>query len=371
MPRYAEQITALLRAIIWNEPLQTDPAVLLEPGLWQMAQRQQMAHMLAVWAMNQGYALPQSTERKLQVFSTLQRQERQKNLLVELVTLLRKHGIEPVLLKGYALALLYSNPDMRDSADVDLYIGEAHYDAMIPIVRAAYPNAFWFSEEHAGLHFTMVLDENLDRIAELHRVAMEWHSIPRADRAFQTFTHDEMTRTRSIKVNGIEVSIPSRTYNALYVFMHAWHHFASSGVGLRQMADWMLALHDAAEETQLAQTLQPLLEQMYMLEIWQTFGWVLVNRLGLPQNEFPLYTDVCAQKGEQLYRQLLLDGHCGREARLQFFGERMYYFPYARPEKGRMRQKTYTFCRLTFQYFQMRKLFPQYALHEYIGSLIY
>ena len=367
MPRYAEQITALLRAMVWGEPLTIDPSVLLEPELWYMARRQQMAHMLAVWAMNNHLPVPNPAAQKMAVFTTLQRQERQNRLLTEIVTLLKEHAITPVLLKGYSIAVLYSNPDMRDSADVDLYIGEKDYDRMIAIVKSRYPEAFWFSEEHAGLHFTMVLDENLDRIVELHRVTMELHNMPRADRAFQQFTLDEMKRTRTLSVHGVEVQIPSKTYNALYVFMHAWHHFAASGVGLRQIADWMLALHDAASEPQLAETLEPVLKQMHMLEIWQTFGYVLVNKLGLPRAEFPLYTDACAHKGEQLYEQLIADGHCGRERKMKLFERKMYVFPYDRPEQGRLKQKVYTFCRLTFQAIQMAKLFPSYAWRDYAG----
>ena len=357
--------------MVWNEPLSVDPSVLLEPELWYALYRQQLAHMTAVWAMNKGLPIPNPIPQKRQIFTSLQRRERQNRLLSDLVILLRKHAIEPVLLKGYALALLYSNPDMREYGDVDLYIGEKDYDRMIPIIRETYPESFWFSEEHAGLHFTMVLDENLDRVAEFHRVAMELHHMPRADRAFQQFTLDEMQRTRSVELNGVAIPIPSLQYNALYVFMHAWHHFASSGVGLRQMADWMLALRAAAAEPDLANTLRPVLQAMHMLEVWQIFGWVLVNKLGLPREQFPLYTDVCAVKGERLYLQLLKDGHCGRERRFRLGTTILYSYPFERPEKGRLKQKLYTFGRLSFQAVQLSKLFPKFAFFDYFGCLFH
>lgn len=368
MPRYADPIAALLRAMIWDEELSIDPSVLLEAQLWQEADRQKMAHMLAVWAINRGLPVADAAVKKRHVFANLQRRERQNCLLTDLVTLLRSNDIEPVLLKGYSSALLYPNPDMRDYCDVDLYIGEQNYDRMIPVIRAAYPSAHWFSEEHAGLHFTMVLDERLDLIAEMHRVAMELTPMIHADSAFQLFTRQEMNRTRSIGLKGVSVSVPSLTFDALYVFLHLWHHFASCGVGLRQLADWMLALHAARREEQLAATLEPLLRQMHMLDIWQAFGWVLVNRLGLPENEFPLYKKV-ARQGEQLYRQLLLDGHCGRESRMRLFGQTLYCYPFRRPEKGRLRQKTYTLFRLVFEAIQLAKLFPRYACRRLLAAI--
>lgn len=372
MPRYAKEITALLRSMLWGEPLACDGSVLLEPGLWYMARRQQLDHMLAVWAMNQNLPILNPQERKLRVFQNLQRAERQRTILVDVVGVLRAQGVEPVLIKGQSMSALYENPDMRVSSDVDLYIGERDYDKMIRVMKEAYRDAHWFSEEHAGLHFAVVMDEQQDLAVELHRVAMELHNMPRADKAFQTFTHEEMEHTRRMRVGETEVRIPSLSFDALYIFMHAWHHFESSGVGLRQLADWTLALHAASAEQGLAERLEPLLRDMHMLEIWQTFGWVLVNRLGLPREEMPLYieTPACARKGEQLYAQLIKDGHCGREPRLKIYGKTLYYFPYQRPERGRMRQKVYTLCRMTFQLTQMRKLFPSYAYRNYIGALL-
>ena len=371
MPRYAHEISALLRSMIWDTPLEIDAAVLLEPGLWHMACRQQMDHMLAVWALNHGLAIPKPAEQKMRVFHTLQRSERQRAILEESVRTLREHEIEPVLIKGQSMAVLYPNPDMRSSADVDMYIGEKNYERMIQVMRAAYPDAYWFSEEHAGLHFAVVMDKQLDLAVELHRVSMEFHSMPRADRAYQDFTHEEMHRTRTLHVGQTDVSIPSLEFDAVYIFMHAWHHFESSGVGLRQLADWVLALNQLtdAEREQFAPRLETLLRRMHMLEVWQVFGWVLVHHLGLAATRFPFYTDACARKGERLFRQLIKDGHCGREPKLQLFGHTLYYFPYQRPETGRLRQKLYTLCRLTFQYFQTRKLFPRYALCNYLGAL--
>lgn len=357
MKLYSDEIAALLRAVLWNEPLTIDVSLLMQRELWNQLYCQQMAHMVALWALNNHIPILQSAQQKINIAITLQRREHQNALLVELVSLLRKHHIEPILIKGYAIALLYPNPDVRDFADVDLYIGEEDYDRMIPIIRDAYPQAHWFSEEHGGLHFTMVLDENNDRIAELHRVTMELTHMPRANKAYQRFTLCEMAKTRTIIVNNVSVSIPSKAYNSLYIFMHAWHHFASSGVGLRQLADWALALHDAASEYELAQILEPVLKQMHMLEIWQTFGWVLVNKLGLPKNEFPLYNNLSDRKGEQLFSQLIQYGHGGR------------VYPYQRPTSGRLKQKLYTLRRLTIQHAQLAKLFPKFAICEYVSVL--
>lgn len=48
---------------------------------------------------------------------------------------------------------------------------------------------------------------------------------------------------------------------------------------------------------------------MSMLQIWQTFGCVIVRHLGLHREEFLLYNASQERRGERLYRQLLHDGH--------------------------------------------------------------
>ena len=42
--------------------------------------------------------------------------------MLQAVAMLRKQGIEPVLLKGFSLAALYPNPALRQFGDIDLFV---------------------------------------------------------------------------------------------------------------------------------------------------------------------------------------------------------------------------------------------------------
>jgi hypothetical protein len=141
---------------------------------------------------------------------------------------------------------------MREFGDVDIYVGEANYHRAAELVTAAYPDAHWHSDIRGGIHFILVLDEKQDRVVELHRVTMEV-SDTKANALYQAFTQKYLGSSSgvgrsSVAWKGVELPIPSAAYNALYVFMHAWHHFESTGVGFRPLADWALALHKAHEE---------------------------------------------------------------------------------------------------------------------------
>lgn len=372
--RYDRAVAACLRAAVWQTPCDTDTAVLTDKAFWQAAYRQSCGHLLSVWAINNGLPVYNAVQQKAQVFAIYQRAMRQNRFLSDLVSVLRRNGVETVLLKGYGLSLLYPVPEMREYGDVDLYIGEGKYDTTLRVVRSAYPQAYWFSEEHVGHHFSMVLDEHCDLVAEFHNMAMDFPGMKKAEQAFAEFTRRELPSVRVISLNGTDIAIPDMRFNALYVFVHAWHHFAGSGVGLRQLADWMLCLHKLAEtltgkeQQSYAHELESLLRQMSMLAVWQTFGCVLVRHLGLPTEEFPLYDAAYEPRGEKLWRQLLHDGHGYRSAN-RVSGVMVRSFPFARPGKNRILQVFYTSGRILYDTFQMSKLFPCWAWRQCLGNI--
>ena len=372
--RYDLAVVACLRAAVWQTPCDIDTAILNDNAFWQAAYRQSCGHLLSVWAINQGLTVADAARRKIQVFSVYQRTVRQNRLLCDLVTLLRLNGIETVLLKGYGLSLLYPKTEMREYGDIDLYVGEENYDKTVALIRKTYPQTYWFSEEHVSHHFLMQLDENCDRVAEFHNVAMDLPGMKKAEQAFTAFTLRELQSVRTISLDGIDIAVPSVRFNAVYVFIHAWHHFSGNGVGVRQLADWMLCLHElaqtlSAEEKQAyAHDLERLLRRMSMLQIWQTFGCVIVRHLGLPKEEFLLYNASQERRGERLYRQLLHDGHGYRLVNKEK-GATIHSFPFHRPEKNRIAQVLFTLARIPYDTFQLAKIFPHLAIRQFFGKI--
>lgn len=341
-----------------------------------LANRQSCLHAFGVWLLQQHIDTPYTPTLRVNTFATLQRQVRLNRLAAEVITLLQNHGIKAVLMKGYGLSLLYPDPDMRSFGDVDIYVGEKNYLQAARIVTDAFPDNYWHSALHGGIHYIMCLDEKCDRTLELHRVTMEFAD-KAGNQAFQAYTEHAMEEPLPIvSVGGTDVSVPRAAYNALYVFMHAWHHFGSTGVGFRQLGDWVLAVHHAyqtatpQEWAEATQEMQTVLDALHMTTVWQTFGHVLIDILGLPREEFPLYTEQYQQRAQRLTRQLLRDGHGYRPAHQHLPDMAlMRRFPWQRPEKGRVLQKMSTACRLFFNAWQMGKFFPRYAWHELCATI--
>ena len=338
---------SILRSVMWGTPVEI-PADTDWRGVLNLAARQKCLHAFSIWIKTHKIVTPFDKKLQPAIFAVMGRTARLNHLAADVITLLAKHEIPATLIKGYSLSALYPDPDTRDFGDVDIYVGEENYLRAAEIVTAAFPDAHWHSATYGGIHYILVIDENLDRVVELHRVTMEFHD-KQADALYQAFTHKYLGNSRegwsSVDWRGIELPIPGAAYNALYVFMHAWHHFESTGVGFRPLADWALCLHQAHEQlsaeewSQLCQEIDRILTALCMKKAWQTFGHVLVDQLQLPAACFPLYTTHYQHRAERLLRQLVRDGHGARPAKLNIQEiALMRRFPWERPAKHRVMQ---------------------------------
>ena len=61
------------------------------------------------------------------VMSNLTTGQMLNNALINIVLELRKHGIDPVLLKGQGVAKYYSMPELRQCGDIDVYVGQDNF----------------------------------------------------------------------------------------------------------------------------------------------------------------------------------------------------------------------------------------------------
>ena len=366
---------SILRSVLWGSSVELPETVDWRDVL-NLAARQKCLHAFSVWTKIHRILTPYDKQLQPAVFMTLQHQARLNHFAAEVIDLLAQHNIPATLIKGYSLSGLYPDADMRDFGDVDIYVGETNYLRAAEVVTAAYPDAYWHSDICGGIHYILVMDEKQDRVVELHRVTMEFAD-KQANELYQSFTHKYLDHTtNTVDIYGKAIPVPSAAYNALYVFMHAWHHFESTGVGMRPLGDWALCLQHAHKQSSplewqsLVEEMDSLLRALHLKTAWQTFGHVLVEVLGLPSEAFPLYTTKYQRRAQRLLRQLLRDGHGGRSAEFRLSEiTLMRCFPWERPSKNRLLQMGYTFCRLLFEAWQMGKLFPDWAWSDIVAMM--
>lgn len=255
--------------------------------------------------------LPNELRLKLKSFivSNVLTSNHLEDVLVKVLTELNDAEVPAVLLKGVGLAKCYPLPDLRQCGDIDLYVApesghKAH--AVLSTVASRIDDERYVD---CGKHFTAKYD---DIEIEIHR-HISTHVLRKYREIYSTFAQSGLTRNLdTIDVRGRTVHTPEVTFNSYYVFEHLFEHFLTSGVGLRQLCDWMLLLHvnkDRIDRSRLGY----MIESLDMMAPWQTFGAILVNYMGLPSEEFPFYrSDI---DPSPVFRFILDDGNFGKTSK--------------------------------------------------------
>lgn len=307
-----ERFLALLRAGLWNRP--TDLPSTGKPTRWDdiigMASRQTVIGLVADAIAHLPEADRPDGRRIAQLQALVvrnhQAHQRLNRQLVETVNLLRDHGIRPILLKGQGVAQLYSNPFLRQCGDIDLYIGPENYGKARALIEYHYGKD---PRNHESLKHYHAHHQGLS--IELHRIA-ERLANPIYNNRFQAWTrqYPHEAEPTYIQINGSKIEIPHPQFNILYIFHHAWHHFISGGIGLRQLCDWSLSLHSYRDTIDQGR-LRADLKAFGLIRPWQLFAHIAVERLGLPKEECPFYTNRYAQQAKKALDMIFYSGNFG------------------------------------------------------------
>lgn len=73
---------------------------------------------------------------------------------------------------------------------------------------------------------------------------------------------------------------------------------------MKQLCDVTVLLH-AKHDAIDKERLQEMLTKLHLMEVWQLFMYIIVDYLGLPQEECPFYTDQCQERAELLFKRIL------------------------------------------------------------------
>ena len=90
----------------------------------------------------------------------------------------------------------------------------------------------------------------------------------------------------TVDIDVCEVKTLHPTVHSLYVFLHLWNHLVELGVGLRQFCDLAMILHSCKTEID-HESLLGHLKELGLEKAYRACGCILVDRLGLPAEDFP------------------------------------------------------------------------------------
>ncbi|MDE6267475.1 MAG: nucleotidyltransferase family protein [Muribaculaceae bacterium] len=332
------QLMALVRASLWQVPADTVP---FEDNAadWDAIGSLSLKQTVAILAIEGAMTLPpelQPPKEWMRKAWGYMERNRRTHVLVDGCTAeafrrLKEGGICPVLLKGQGYARYYAKPTLRQCGDVDIYVGEDDFLRAYELSReAGWEEKREFKAE--AKHYECLLR---DVAIELHQRAGElpWSG---GDNRFRRWSRDELGKGEtSVNIDGEEIGTGTALFNMILVLMHLYLHFLSGGIGLRQICDWTMIMHAHYGSVDLRE-LDARLREFGLRDAWRLFAPIAVEKLGLPEEECPLYSAKLRKRAEKVLSLVMKEGNFGK------------YSDYGtkRPE-GYLRGKLYSFGVLT------------------------
>lgn len=176
---------------------------------------------------------------KQQVISQVLNQVVRSAEFEDLYKRLRVAGLHPVLVKGALCSRLYPLKDHRISADDDIYVQDSEFLACHECLLMDGLSTDTPADELPTADEVSYLKEGSPLYIELHR-----HLFDSSEDA-----HDELNHffadIQPIEMAGFLAMPPYE--HLLYLILHAYKHFVSCGIGLRQFCDiglWAQAYHE-------------------------------------------------------------------------------------------------------------------------------
>ena len=225
------------------------------------------------------------------------------NLLIPKLASITKGS---VLLKGQRVARCYKNPAHRQSGDIDLFFYR----------QKDYENA----KEQLSQIADHIGGEEKDRKhfdCTLQKIVVELHGEIKTQ--IKSKTDKNITAFLKNHFDNYSFDINEETgycaapinFDCLFIFVHMLVHYFSSGVGLRQICDWMAYMSYYHQQINQEQLKADILLLGLMKE-WQVFGNMAVNFLGFPQEKMPFFENKYKKAGEKVLQQIMKSGNFGR-----------------------------------------------------------
>lgn len=351
------QYFMLMRAAMWGSPVAFDAPPDWE-GIVRIARHHTTNVLVADVASRLTDNVPDASllrEMKTEMRLNLVNQMELRRILTTALTALHSKDIKAVLLKGFGLASLYPNPSLRQFGDIDLFVGLKDFHKACEVLKSLPGGYNWGEEQDVGRHYNIEFGRHP---MEIHRVSADVID-PKEHAAYAEAEREGLEEhPQRINIDGVEVSIPSKEFMVFFTFFHAWHHFMTSGVGWRQLSDVAMTLHAYYRQLD-TEKLHQWLAAMHLMQPWQTFGYLMVTYLGLPEAEMPFYDASCRRRAQRLYVRVMAEGNFRRPNR----------YRRSRPRKAGLGRKLHAFVGVFVDFFQLASVFPDQAFREMRAKL--
>lgn len=148
----------------------------------------------------------------------------------QLVSLFEDVGLPIVIIKGFAAAMYYPDPMLRSMGDIDFIVPRDQLDRAFELMQQ---NGYVVIHQQEGAQARHIEFEKNGMTFELH------HRFSFYDLDIEKVLTDGMSRMESGTVKDSAFPMLPPLANGLVLLAHMRHHL-KTGLGLRQVIDWMM-----------------------------------------------------------------------------------------------------------------------------------
>ena len=198
-------------------------------GVLRLAYEHKLWHMI-LSAMPQEL-LPENVNRRAELIGRVAAQVTASSAFLALLQDMESAGFHPLVVKGIICRSLYPHPELRPSADEDLYVCADEFEDCCAFLqsRGLVPDKTPFS-----LYGEVGFRGNGGLYIELHRDLFEGEALSSLSELFDL---KALTPERYDSGYGGTVASMDPHLHFLYLLLHAYKHFVHSGFGIRQVCD--------------------------------------------------------------------------------------------------------------------------------------
>ena len=214
-------------------------------------------------------------------------------------------GFRNCILKGQGNALLYPDPYMRTSGDIDIYL-DGGRNRVMQYINKVCPNQVM---RYHHVDFPVM------------KTAIEVHFTPsymfypvhnrRMQKWFKEVMDLQCSNVVTLPDGYGEITMPTTSFNVIYILSHLYRHVFTEGIGLRQLIDYYFVL--VKSEERRVKNLTALQHELKYLGLWKFAGavmYVLHETLGLPEEKMIAPIDV--NEGRFLLAEIMQGGNFGQ-----------------------------------------------------------
>lgn len=238
------------------------------------------------------------------VIATVVNNDRMLNAQDKLLGLLAAHDIPCAIIKGSSLSVNYPQPEMRPLGDIDLLIRPEDAERTEKLLTEN-----GYQPDHTGHPFHLDFFGK-GAVVEMHWAVTSFPEMPGAQVARQVMS-DALNDVDTARVEGHSFSVLRPAYQALTLLLHMERHMISSGIGLRQLCDWMMFIAAMGAE-KFRTEVMPELEKCGVLQFAEVLTAACVRYLGMPQDRVPWCAQVQPVLSDAMLEEILRGGNMGK-----------------------------------------------------------